>query len=556
VPDGLVITAGYTFSVKSFNDTSAAALADGSATKGDIGVGAAVAVNRAHVYNEAYVGDATLRADGITILASETTSEFTFNSTDDVDDFRREFTFDPTVAVSPIAGQETIIIGTGHGLETGDMVIYKKGADENKVVGGLSDGTVYYVILDGTGMVKLAKTLDDAEAGKPIDLNLDETTGTDHKLVHFHEVIDLGEEHGLKTGDLVVYQKGGGDAVGGLQDGEVYYVYVDKGEKNKVRLAKSTADAAAVKVVDLTRVSEDGSEHKLLRVSTFMAEATSGAGGKDVGVAGSLGLNIVDKFTHAEIRTGASINADGTDPDEEGSTISIEANNSVINIATANATISGKSDVGVGLSVALNLADTATTALVQDSVSLANVNSLDFAATTSPTTRTKAEAGASGQDVSIGGAVAITLADTVTTARLGTGSAIAIDGTLDLVATERNGTVLTTADGVAAGKDVGVGAAVALALTSDEAFALSERSVTAAGIDRSTIEASTVARVETNAKAGAKGVKQESGARGGRNRNGKCPAGRAEDPCQEHGDRQQQQCRQGRRLGRQRRCEH
>ena len=39
--------------------------------------------------------------------------------------------------------------------------------------------------------------------------------------------IDLGADHGLKTGDAVVYSKGTGTAIGGLTEGKTYYVITD-----------------------------------------------------------------------------------------------------------------------------------------------------------------------------------------------------------------------------------------------------------------------------------------------------------------------------------------
>ena len=501
IPDGITIDAGSALSLSTTNDTSAYALADGSATKGDVGVGVAVAVNKADIINEATIGDAAIQAEGISIQARETTTEFEFNSATDVDDTRTEKTFDPTSGGVVDAAQDTITI-TGHGFSTGDVVEYKTGSDADKAIGNLKSGTVYYVIRKDDNTVQLAKSYENAQSGTAIDINTDEApTGTAHKLIHFNETIDLGEDHGLSTGDLVLYRKGENDAVGGLTDGEVYYVVVDDTDSSKVRLAKSTADASAMKVVDLTD-AETGSTHKLIRLSTTMAEATSGAGAKDVGVAGSLGLNIVDKNVAALIQTGASVDAGGGD-------VALSAENAGVNVAVANSTVSGKSDVGVGLSVALNIIDTATTAEIQDAAALTNAADLGITAATSPTTRTVAQAGAT-SDVAVGGAVAITLADAITTARLGTGSATTIGGEVTIDAAEENGTVYTTADGEVAGKDVGVGAAIAIAITDDEAFATSGRVLTANGTGASKIEATTVARVETIAKAGAMGVKSEN----------------------------------------------
>jgi hypothetical protein len=531
IPDGVTINAAGALSVSSKNDASAWAAADGSAVKGDIGIGAAVSVNRADIVNEAYIGAAEVHAEGITLQTQETTKSVSFNSSTAVDDTRTVKTFNPlstgvidegadtititghgftrgdvveyqkgadtngvvgnltsgtlyyvivvdadkiklatsfenATADTPTAidinktgtsgsshklilyqiktfkpstavnGDSNAITITSHDLSTGDVVEYKTGSDTDKAVGGLSSGTVYYVIRIDDDTLKLAKSYEDAQAGIAIDINTDETTGAAHKLVNFHETITLSADHGLKTGDLVLYRKGTGDVVGGLKDGDVYYVMVDESNPNKVRLAKSTADASALKPVDLTKAAT-GSTNYLIRLNTYVAEATSGAGAKDVSVAGSLGLNIVNKRSEAFIKSGASIDADGTDANTTGAAVTISAVNTAIDVAVANSTVTGKGDVGVGASVALNLDDTVTRAEIEDSAVLTHAANLSLTATTTPAANTKAEAGTAG-DVSIGGAVAITMADAETIARVGTGTSTTLTGTLTVDAAEED----------------------------------------------------------------------------------------------------------------------
>lgn len=65
------------------------------------------------------------------------------------------------------SGTEEITM-TSHGFQTGDAVYYY--CDGAGVVTGLTSGTVYYVIDNGTNAVKLATTYANAIAGTAIDL--------------------------------------------------------------------------------------------------------------------------------------------------------------------------------------------------------------------------------------------------------------------------------------------------------------------------------------------------------------------------------------------------
>jgi hypothetical protein len=74
--------------------------------------------------------------------------------------------------------------------------------------------------------------------------------------------IDLGPNHGFHTGDAVVYRNGGGQSIGGLSDGETYFI-VESVDPDKVRLASSPEEAAAGVVIDLDPSVATGTEHRL-----------------------------------------------------------------------------------------------------------------------------------------------------------------------------------------------------------------------------------------------------------------------------------------------------
>jgi len=78
-------------------------------------------------------------------------------------------------------------------------------------MGGVTDGGLYYVVVDDTRY-----------------FDPDEDISADR--------IDLGDNHGLQTGDTVIYHKGTGNAVGGLTRDESYIVELSNTDPKLVRL--------------------------------------------------------------------------------------------------------------------------------------------------------------------------------------------------------------------------------------------------------------------------------------------------------------------------------
>ena len=70
-------------------------------------------------------------------------------------------------------------------------------------------------------------------------------------------VIDLGHAHGFKTGDTVVYGNGGAASIGGLNDGQTYYVL--QSDTTTVTLAETLGGNA----VDLTSQGGDVTSQSL-----------------------------------------------------------------------------------------------------------------------------------------------------------------------------------------------------------------------------------------------------------------------------------------------------
>jgi Ca2+-binding RTX toxin-like protein/acetolactate synthase small subunit len=85
--------------------------------------------------------------------------------------------FNPVTAVN--AGQDRITI-TNHTFKEGQAVVYSNGGGTD--LGGLEDGTTYFVIVVDANTIKLAESASDAEEKKAIDLTTSGVTGTSHAL--------------------------------------------------------------------------------------------------------------------------------------------------------------------------------------------------------------------------------------------------------------------------------------------------------------------------------------------------------------------------------------
>ena len=104
-----------------------------------------------------------------------------------------------------------------------------------------------------------------------------------------------------------------------------------------------------------------------------------------------------------------------------------------------------------------------------------------MSATGSHKVNTVTEGGGKAKDgTGVGGSLAITVADNVTEARLGTGAGLNISGAYSATA-DHHGSSVTTAKGEAAGTDAAVGVAIALGFVDDTAQATINRNVTAGG---------------------------------------------------------------------------
>ncbi len=176
-------------------------------------------------------------------------------------------------------------------------------------------------------------------------------------------VIDLGSAHGLITGQKVVYEAGGGNSIGGLEDGMTYYVIADDANPAKLRLALTQEDAeAGTAIEDIDATAATGTEHRFFQPGIGV-EAGLEASELSSGVAGLRGDPLIkDALLKGEIAsflpfimTGTLENLRktagwfGTDSDLSlaGSLAYADSGNTVISEIAGSAVLKSKLDVAV-----------------------------------------------------------------------------------------------------------------------------------------------------------------------------------------------------------------
>lgn len=178
------------------------------------------------------------------------------------------------------------LVSPSHRLETGQQVVYD--ANGGSPVGGLTDGSRYYIVVLDSNTVRLATSVDAAtqSARDPlVGAHVPFTsagTGTLHTLESTtivrefdasrqNPIVDLDAStlslaYDWQTGQKVNYQTSGGDPIGGLEDSEDYYIIKLDDASNQIQLAKTNADALNANYVILTSRGSLVSGNHLFRV--------------------------------------------------------------------------------------------------------------------------------------------------------------------------------------------------------------------------------------------------------------------------------------------------
>ena len=145
-----------------------------------------------------------------------------------------------------------IDLGYTHKFQQGDAVVYRRGTGGTDV-GGLTDGETYYVVVINSTTIGLA----DSKANA---LTQDEFYFEPGTSITDKSEIYLGYEHGLAEDTPLVYTNGGGTNIGGLVDGQVYYVKLISDSTRAIQLTESPTDSAAI---SLNAASAGGFWHSL-----------------------------------------------------------------------------------------------------------------------------------------------------------------------------------------------------------------------------------------------------------------------------------------------------
>ena len=182
--------------------------------------------------------------DGDTYYVIPVTSTDVALAASNRDALREEkLVFAPRVSV--VSSSDEIAFPFKHGLSDDQPVFYRSGG--GTTVGGLTEGSTYYVQVVDESTIRLAAT----PGGNAVNLDRSTARGETHTLQpgfdptaaldEVHNTIQLGYEHGLRTGEAVRYDAAGGvPIVTGDADGLYHAIVIDE---STIALA-STQDQA------------------------------------------------------------------------------------------------------------------------------------------------------------------------------------------------------------------------------------------------------------------------------------------------------------------------
>lgn len=159
-----------------------------------------------------------------------------------------------TFADTDVDSSTDIISYSSHGLETGDLVVYKKNTGTPIV--GLVDNNYYYAIKINDNQFKVASNLTNANAGVQVDISALSSLGSNYLFIPYEiiEVVAAGtyiniEGHGLSTGDIIFYRP-----TANTTETQYFVIRVDK---NNFTLASTLANANNNISIDLDSLGSD-----------------------------------------------------------------------------------------------------------------------------------------------------------------------------------------------------------------------------------------------------------------------------------------------------------
>ena len=478
--------------------------------------------------------DGSAIADGSAVVGSTefdpTTAVDTTANTIDLGAEVVAIKFNPADTINTVS--DTIDLGADSGIDNGEKVVYVRGKG-NTDIGGLKDGTAYYAFQVDAGKFQLYDTAANATTHGTVGrINLTTTgDGTQHALKQ------SGAGASVKTGDAITYFHGtGGTDIGGLSDGNEYYVNV--GESGKVKLYDTEANAkagGATGLVDLT-AKGSGTSH-----------AARGGGGTAVGAA--VAVNYASDSNLAYIGNSTfkvgGLKIEATTADHA---YTFDAK-SAVNIAQDTVTLEGagpstgdayvyeaKGGTAIGglqdgteyyVHVAddgtIRLYDTAESAIAGGKDGLRDLTSVGSGSASltesADTFSAAATSGAGGGKTSVAGSLAINIALIEAQATMGYTPPGALAGTTQVTITGGGDVALTAStassstasaqptDGGGVGTNVGVGISVAVNYAETATLARVADGVILIGASDLTLAATSDQTMTTDAKSGAKGSK-------------------------------------------------
>ncbi len=237
-----------------------------------------------------------------------------------------------------------ITFASAHGFSTGQEVVYHNGGGTS--IGGLTDGIAYYVIKVNDFTIELASSLANATAATPTPITLTSVgKGDGHsfaptapaKALTFGptavattnasaDEISFATSPDLATGDAVFYHNGGGTSIGGLTDGQTYYVIAI--DATHIKLAATFNNAVNNQPVFLTSPGAGSSQSLIVKPTQFdlagvivplpvpisdqlVSVTAAGAGGTNKAGAGAVNLNFVRMNVDAHISDSSNVQATG-----------------------------------------------------------------------------------------------------------------------------------------------------------------------------------------------------------------------------------------------------
>ncbi len=327
-------------------------------------------------------------------------------------------------------------------------------------IGGLSDGDTYYVIKVNDYTIQLASKPTDANAGKALTLD-SLGYGTGQSVAPTEPVsaltfgasavattnpaaneIGFANSPNLATGDAVIYENGGGTSIGGLTDGQTYYV-IDV-DATHLELAGTYDDAVINQPIALTSPGTGSSQSLVVKPTQLelagvvvalptpisgqiVSVTAAGAGGTNKAGAGAVNLNFVRMNVDAYISDNATVKAAGD--------VDVEANDtSKIGSGTVSLAVALGDESAINASVGVNDIENSIRAYVQGATVHSTGGAVNVNATETAQDINVVVGGAASSDSNaFGGSFALNFITNTVDAHIAAGAGVGLGGTPSVV---------------------------------------------------------------------------------------------------------------------------